>query len=81
MHDLKILAFYSVVFLMFQNSLAGQMGEEFEHRIGTIESSLSRFGLMLESLQTDIMQVNKGTTKQPFNDIGIGLFNKLLRGV
>ncbi|XP_024988921.1 protein PAIR1 isoform X2 [Cynara cardunculus var. scolymus] len=38
-----------------------QMGEEFEHRIGTIESSLSRFGLMLESLQTDIMQVNKGT--------------------
>ncbi|KAJ9563408.1 hypothetical protein OSB04_008568 [Centaurea solstitialis] len=38
-----------------------QIGEEFEHRIGTIESSLSKFGLMLESLQTDIMQVNKGT--------------------
>lgn len=38
-----------------------QMSEEFEHRIGTIESSLSRFGLMLESLQTDVMQVNKGT--------------------
>ncbi|KAK9051451.1 hypothetical protein SSX86_028078 [Deinandra increscens subsp. villosa] len=37
------------------------MSEEFERRIGTIESSLSRFGLMMESLQTDIMQVNKGT--------------------
>ncbi|KAD4982698.1 hypothetical protein E3N88_19369 [Mikania micrantha] len=38
-----------------------QISEEFERRIGTIESSLSRFGLMMESLQTDIMQVNKGT--------------------
>nr|GFC52834.1 recombination initiation defects 3 [Tanacetum cinerariifolium] len=38
-----------------------QMSEEVGHRIGTIESSLSRFGLMLESLQTDIMQVNRGT--------------------
>nr|XP_043626749.1 putative recombination initiation defects 3 [Erigeron canadensis] len=38
-----------------------QMNQELEHRIGTIESSLSRFGVMLESLQTDIMQVNKGT--------------------
>ncbi|KAM0004728.1 putative protein PAIR1 [Helianthus debilis subsp. tardiflorus] len=38
-----------------------QMSEEFERRIGTIESSLSRFGLMMESLQTDIMQINKGT--------------------
>ncbi|XP_076950292.1 putative recombination initiation defects 3 [Bidens hawaiensis] len=38
-----------------------QMSEEFERRIGAIESSLSRFGLMMESLQTDILQVNKGT--------------------
>ncbi|GJT05070.1 recombination initiation defects 3 [Tanacetum coccineum] len=38
-----------------------QMSEEVERRLGTIESSLSRFGLMLESLQTDIMQVNRGT--------------------
>ncbi|KAI3796552.1 hypothetical protein L1987_39227 [Smallanthus sonchifolius] len=38
-----------------------QMSEEFERRIGTIESSLSRFGIMMESLQTDILQVNKGT--------------------
>ncbi|GKA33493.1 recombination initiation defects 3 [Tanacetum coccineum] len=38
-----------------------QMSEEVGHRIGTIESLLSRFGLMLESLQTDIMQVNRGT--------------------
>ncbi|KAI3674261.1 hypothetical protein L2E82_52474 [Cichorium intybus] len=37
------------------------MSEEFEHRIGTIESSLSRFGLIQESLQTDVMEVNKGT--------------------
>lgn len=38
-----------------------QMSEEVEHRLGTIESSLSRFGLMLEAIQTDIMQVNRGT--------------------
>ncbi|KAK1425178.1 hypothetical protein QVD17_20524 [Tagetes erecta] len=38
-----------------------QISEEIERRIGTIESSLSRFGLMMESLQTDIIQVNKGT--------------------
>ncbi|CAH1434314.1 unnamed protein product [Lactuca virosa] len=39
----------------------GQMSDELEHRIGTIESSLNRFGLMLESLQTDVMHVNKGS--------------------
>ncbi|XP_071707686.1 putative recombination initiation defects 3 isoform X2 [Rutidosis leptorrhynchoides] len=38
-----------------------QMSEELEHRIGTMEGSLSKFGMMLESLQTDILQVNKGT--------------------
>ncbi|KAG6437705.1 hypothetical protein SASPL_102631 [Salvia splendens] len=37
------------------------INEELEHRIGTIENSLSRLGLILDSLQGDIMQVNKGT--------------------
>ncbi|KAL1546280.1 putative recombination initiation defects 3 [Salvia divinorum] len=34
---------------------------ELEHRIGTMENSLSRLGLILDSVQGDIMQVNKGT--------------------
>ncbi|KAG6434330.1 hypothetical protein SASPL_105955 [Salvia splendens] len=37
------------------------INEELEHRIGTIENSLSRLGLILDSVQGDIMQVNKGT--------------------
>ncbi|KAI3444535.1 hypothetical protein Pfo_001200 [Paulownia fortunei] len=38
-----------------------QTSEELEHRIGMIETSLSRLGMILDSVQTDIMQVNKGT--------------------
>ncbi|KAL3536814.1 hypothetical protein ACH5RR_000180 [Cinchona calisaya] len=38
-----------------------QISEELEHRIGMMENSLSRFGMMLDSIQSDIMQVNKGT--------------------
>ncbi|KAH6789456.1 hypothetical protein C2S51_004462 [Perilla frutescens var. frutescens] len=37
------------------------INEELEHRIGLIETSLSRLGLILDSVQSDIMQVNKGT--------------------
>ncbi|XP_057780537.1 putative recombination initiation defects 3 isoform X2 [Salvia miltiorrhiza] len=36
------------------------INEELEHRIGMIENSLSRLGLILDSVQGDIMQVNKG---------------------
>ncbi|KAK3022409.1 hypothetical protein RJ639_045180, partial [Escallonia herrerae] len=38
-----------------------QTSEELGHKIGVIETSLSRFGKILDSVQSDIMQVNKGT--------------------
>ncbi|GMH22465.1 hypothetical protein Nepgr_024308 [Nepenthes gracilis] len=38
-----------------------QISEELEHKIAMMETSLSRFGMILDSVQGDIMQVNKGT--------------------
>ncbi|KAL7203421.1 hypothetical protein ACSBR2_016664 [Camellia fascicularis] len=38
-----------------------QISEELERRIGIIETSLNRFGMILDSVQSDIMHVNKGT--------------------
>lgn len=38
-----------------------QISEELEHRIGMMETSLSKFAMILDSVQGDIMQVNKGT--------------------
>lgn len=38
-----------------------QISEEFEHRIGMMETSLSKFGMILDSVQSDVMQVKKGT--------------------
>ncbi|TYH58673.1 hypothetical protein ES332_D08G171400v1 [Gossypium tomentosum] len=38
-----------------------QTSEELEHRLSVIETSLNRFGMILDSVQSDIMQVNKGT--------------------
>ncbi|XP_041029025.1 putative recombination initiation defects 3 isoform X2 [Juglans microcarpa x Juglans regia] len=38
-----------------------QISEELEHRIGLIETSLSRLGMILDSVQSDVMQANKGT--------------------
>ncbi|XP_024175876.1 putative recombination initiation defects 3 isoform X2 [Rosa chinensis] len=38
-----------------------QISEEFEHRIGIMETSLSKFGMILDSVQSDVMQVKKGT--------------------
>ncbi|XP_049415094.1 putative recombination initiation defects 3 [Solanum stenotomum] len=35
--------------------------EELEHKIGMVETSLSRQGMILDSIQSDIMQVNRGT--------------------
>ncbi|KAL6998716.1 hypothetical protein U1Q18_046143 [Sarracenia purpurea var. burkii] len=37
------------------------MSEELERRVGIMETSLNRFGMILDSIQSDIMQVNKGT--------------------
>ncbi|XP_050385357.1 putative recombination initiation defects 3 [Argentina anserina] len=38
-----------------------QISEELEHRIGMMETSLNKFGMILESVQGDVMQVRKGT--------------------
>lgn len=56
------------------------MSEELEHRMGTIEGSLSKFGLMLESLQTDIMQVNKGTKELAMDSKYINLVIQWMAG-
>ncbi|KAM1486438.1 hypothetical protein ACFX2I_000637 [Malus domestica] len=37
-----------------------QNSVEFEHRIGVMETSLNKFGMILDSVQRDVMQVNKG---------------------
>ena len=42
-------------------ALTGQLSEGLEHRIGIMETSLSRFAMILDSVQSDVMQVNKGT--------------------
>ncbi|KAK7292682.1 hypothetical protein RJT34_15533 [Clitoria ternatea] len=39
----------------------GQLSEGLEYRIGIMETSLSRFAMILDSIQSDVMQVNKGT--------------------
>jgi len=41
--------------------IAGQLSEGLEHRIGIMETSLNRFGMILDSVQSDVMQVHKGT--------------------
>ncbi|XP_022757359.1 protein PAIR1-like isoform X10 [Durio zibethinus] len=38
-----------------------QTSEELERRLSMIETSLNRFGMILDSVQSDVMQVNKGT--------------------
>lgn len=48
-----------ITYLLF--SVAGQLSEGLEHRIGMMETSLSRFAMILDSVQSDVMQVNKGT--------------------
>ncbi|KAG6784776.1 hypothetical protein POTOM_010483 [Populus tomentosa] len=37
-----------------------QINEELHHRIGMMETSLTKFGMILDSVQTDLMQVKKG---------------------
>ncbi|CAN0824862.1 Putative recombination initiation defects 3, partial [Linum grandiflorum] len=51
-----------------------QVSDELEHRIGTIETSLNKFGMMMDSVQRDIMQVNKGT-KEVLLEAMNGFFN------
>nr|QFG39614.1 putative recombination initiation defects 3 [Arabidopsis arenosa]QFG39615.1 putative recombination initiation defects 3 [Arabidopsis arenosa]QFG39619.1 putative recombination initiation defects 3 [Arabidopsis arenosa] len=42
-------------------SKLAQISEELDQRFGMMETSLSRFGMMLDSIQSDIMQANRGT--------------------
>ncbi|XP_022865661.1 protein PAIR1 [Olea europaea var. sylvestris] len=44
-----------------------QTSEDIEHRIGMVETSLSRFGMILESVQSDIVKVNKDTKEIALN--------------
>lgn len=43
------------------SSLAGMPSEGLEQRIGIMETSMSRFAMILDSIQNDVMQINKGT--------------------
>ncbi|KAI4303374.1 hypothetical protein MLD38_039014 [Melastoma candidum] len=38
-----------------------QVSEDLEHKIGSLEASLIRFGITLDSIQSDVMQLNKRT--------------------
>ncbi|KAL9266236.1 putative recombination initiation defects 3 [Drosera capensis] len=38
-----------------------QTNEDLDHRIATIEMALGRFGITLDSVQSDVMQISKGT--------------------
>ncbi|XP_020552535.1 protein PAIR1 isoform X2 [Sesamum indicum] len=48
-----------------------QVSEDLERRIGMIETSLSRFGMILDSVQSDIMQVNKATKEVALETEGV----------
>lgn len=48
-----------------------QVSDELEHRIGLIETSLSRFGMLLDSVQGDVMQVNKAIKQVSLETEGI----------
>ncbi|XP_050236068.1 putative recombination initiation defects 3 isoform X2 [Mercurialis annua] len=38
-----------------------QINEELEHRMTMMETSLNKFGMILDSVQSDVMQISKGT--------------------
>ncbi|KAJ4843645.1 hypothetical protein Tsubulata_020160 [Turnera subulata] len=48
-----------------------QVSEELEHRIGVIETLVNKFGRVLDSVQSDVMQVNKGTKEVSLEAEGI----------
>ncbi|XP_010474785.1 PREDICTED: protein PAIR1-like isoform X2 [Camelina sativa] len=53
----------------WSSASVAQISEELEQRFGMMETSLSRFGMMLDSIQSDIMQANRGT-KEVFLETG-----------
>ncbi|KAF5207452.1 Pair1 [Thalictrum thalictroides] len=48
-----------------------QVSEELEHRIGVIETSLNRFGMILDSVQGDVMQVNRAIKEVSMETEGV----------
>ncbi|XP_022147454.1 protein PAIR1 isoform X2 [Momordica charantia] len=48
-----------------------QVGEELDRRIGNIENSLSKFGMILDSLHSDVLQLNKGVKQVSLDVEGI----------
>ncbi|XP_065864300.1 putative recombination initiation defects 3 [Euphorbia lathyris] len=46
--------------------------DELEHRIGMIETSLNKYGMILNSVQSDVMQANKGSKEITLEMEGIG---------
>ncbi|KAJ6722952.1 RECOMBINATION INITIATION DEFECTS 3-RELATED [Salix koriyanagi] len=41
-----------------------KINEELQHRIGMMETSLTKFGMILDSVQSDVMQVKKGIKEE-----------------
>ncbi|XP_021748609.1 protein PAIR1 [Chenopodium quinoa] len=48
-----------------------QLSDELEHKISMMDTSLNRLGMILDSVQADIMQVNKGTKELSLEVEGI----------
>ncbi|XP_074279872.1 putative recombination initiation defects 3 [Silene latifolia] len=48
-----------------------QLSGELEHKVATMETLLSRLGMILDSVQADVMQVNKGTKELSLSVEGI----------
>ncbi|KAG6582614.1 putative recombination initiation defects 3, partial [Cucurbita argyrosperma subsp. sororia] len=68
--DFQVLGLYSKC----------QVGEELDRRLGTIENSLNKFGKILDSLHSDILQLNKGM-KQISLDVGIRESAQIIEGI
>jgi len=54
--DLSPVTMYDILLEML---LPGQVSEELENRFRQMESSLNRLGMILDSVQSDVMQVNR----------------------
>ncbi|KAH9605536.1 hypothetical protein KSS87_001922 [Heliosperma pusillum] len=48
-----------------------QLSGELEHKLATMETLLTRLGMILDSVQADIMQVNKGTKELSLSVEGV----------
>ncbi|RWW30156.1 hypothetical protein BHE74_00002719, partial [Ensete ventricosum] len=53
------------------NSQTVQVSEELEHKLRHIESSINRVGMILDSVQSDVMQVNRAAKELSLEAEGI----------